>query len=77
MKKIFESWFFWAILICVVIATFVIINGIRKREKKNEAFQGMINGTQNYVDGTNNADSYLDRFTYNYETKEVEYNKSK
>lgn len=77
MKKIFGSWFFWAMLICVVIATFAIINGIKEREKTDKAFQGLVNGTQDYVDEINNADSYLDKFTYNYEDREIEYNEIK
>ncbi len=76
MKELIKKWWFWLIIIAVcVIITILIIQYINQKQVE-DSFKNIGSGALDYLTGINNAQSYLNDFTYNYETGEVEYKPS-
>lgn len=71
-NKIYKSKWLWIVIISITIITiFVIIyNKNKKEEAKAKAFT---EGFKSFNEGIQNSEGYLDDFSYNYNTGEVEY----
>ena len=73
MKNLIKKWWFWFIIaIVIIIASLGIKNYIENKEIERK-FQKMSEGITDYYKGTQEAEGYLNRFTYNYSTGKVDY----
>jgi len=79
MKKVIKKWWFWLIIIIVIIAIIVgvCIKQYLENKELERKFEKMGEGASDFYKETQEAEGYLDNFTYNYSTGEVEYNPEK
>lgn len=73
MKKIIKKWWFWVIVICII---FVVVMAMIERNQQRqikETAEKIGESASDFYTGTQEANTHLDEFTYNYETGEVEY----
>lgn len=77
MKNLIKKWWFWLIIVVSVLIIGILINQYIENKKLEEKFEKIGEGALDYYEGVQEADGYLDRFTYNYATGEVDYNPNK
>lgn len=72
-NPVYKREWFWLIIVIIVIA---IIVGIKyyNDKKEEEKWEAFAEGMTSYYEGIEDAEGYLDDFSYNYITEEVEYN---
>jgi len=73
MKDIIKKWWFWLIIIIAIIIGSICIKQYLENKELKRKFEKMGEGASDYYKETQEAEGYLDKFTYNYSTGEVEY----
>lgn len=74
MKDIIRKWWFWLIIIGIIIVGICIKQYLENKELERK-FEKMGEGASSYYKETQEAEGYLDKFTYNYSTGKVDYTK--
>lgn len=75
MKKIIKKWWFWLIIIVILLIIGIGVKQYIENKKIEKAFEKMSEGVSSYYKGTKEAEGYLNKFTYNYSTGQVDYTK--
>lgn len=76
-EKIYKKWWFWGISFIICIVFYLIVSSYIENEKQEKKWEAMAEGFSSYFSDIDNAESQLDKFSYNYEAEEVDYNESK
>lgn len=76
-KSFYKKWWFWGIIIVIFIILCILISLHMENRKQERKWEAMAEGFSSYFSDIDNAESQLDKFSYNYEKGEVEYNESK
>lgn len=77
MKKLIKKWWFWIITLVIFLILYIIISNYIENKELKDAMSNIGEGASDFIEGINNAESQLDKFSYNYETGEVEYKPKK
>lgn len=75
MKNVIRKWWFWLIVIIAIIIIIICVKNYIDNKEMERKFSKMGEGTSEYYKGTKEAEGYLNKFTYNYSTGTVDYNK--
>ncbi len=73
MKNLIKKWWFWIIVISIGMIICISISNYLENQKNKKAVANIGNSASEFIEGIDNANSFLNEFTYNYETGEVEY----
>lgn len=73
MKKLIKKWWFWIIATSIGLIICISISIYLESQKNKKVVANIGNGASEFIEGIDNANSFLNEFTYNYETGEVEY----
>lgn len=76
-KPIYKEWWFWTVILIVCVLLYIVISSYIENKKQEKKWEAMAEGFSSYFSDIDNAESQLDKFSYNYETGEVDYNESK
>lgn len=74
MKNVIKKWWFWLIIVVIIIIVISIYKYIENK-KIEDKFKSMGKGMTDYYKETKGAEGYLNKFTYNYSTGQVDYSK--
>jgi len=77
MKEIIKKWWFWVVILLICIICYTIISSYIENKKQEKKWNAMAEGFSSYFSDIDNAESQLDKFSYNYETGKVDYKSSK
>ena len=77
MKELIKKWWFWVIIAIVCVLLIYLTIFFTEKKKTKDSLSVIGNSVSNYISDTNEVQSHIDEFSYNYETKEVEYKPSK
>lgn len=71
MKNILKKWWIWLIISIIIVALILIIKEYQEKNKLEETFKNIGKSATDMHNKIENAEGYLDYFTYNYDTEEV------
>jgi len=76
-QEFYKRWWFWVIIVLIIIAIGIVVYKIQEKIRLKNSFENIAKGFEEYYQQKENTTSYLNDFSYNYETDKVEYNPSK
>ncbi len=73
-NDLYKKWWFWLIICLTILVVVFVTYKIIEEQKIRKSMENMAEGAADFYKGTQNANSYLDKFTYNSITGNVDYN---
>ena len=74
--KLYQKWWFWVIIVLIIVVIGIVAWKIQEEIKLKKTFENIGKGFKQYYQEKENTASYLNDFSYNNETGEVEYKPS-
>lgn len=71
---LYKKWWFWLIICLTILVVAFVTYKIIEEQRIKKSMVDMAEGMADFYKGIQNADSYLDKFTYNSISGNVDYN---
>lgn len=73
MKNILKKWWIWLIVLIVMAIAVTITVKVKSQRELEKSLNNVAEGMQDFIDGTDNANSHINDFYYDENTGEVIY----
>lgn len=74
--EFYKRWWFWVIIVLIIVVIGIVAWKVQEEIKLKKTFENIGKGFKQYYQEKENTTSYLNDFSYNNETGEVEYKPS-